>query len=277
MIITSAQHYKYTLPSGRQGFLLRLCNDKNQYGWGEAAPWPGLHKETLDEVQVELENLLPIPSNLFPTVSLAVDMAILDMLPRQQPTYTGPIFVNGLLYCNDPDVVRRTLWLKQNDYKTVKIKVGRGDIDTEAKILHQIYDVLGNKVTIRLDANCSWALDEAVYFAKQIRNISIEYIEEPLQYFSLLEEFYGLTSMKYAYDEHVTTASFNAIGLRALVIKPSVVGSIKETISLMQAAKKHALWPILSSPFDSSITIGWIIYLQQLYGIPKIPIGLGGS
>lgn len=79
------------------------------------------------------------------------------------------------------------LFFKLYGFKTVKIKVGR-DLDLDLAKLKLARSIMGDEVIIRVDANCSWTVDETLYFAERMRQYKITSIEQPLD----VEDIAGL-------------------------------------------------------------------------------------
>lgn len=79
------------------------------------------------------------------------------------------------------------LFFKLYGFKTVKIKVGR-DLDLDLAKLRLARSIMGDDVIIRIDANCSWTVDETLYFAERMRQYKVTSIEQPLD----VEDIAGL-------------------------------------------------------------------------------------
>lgn len=79
------------------------------------------------------------------------------------------------------------LFFKLYGFKTVKIKVGR-DLDLDLAKLKLARAIMGDDVIIRIDANCSWTVDETLYFAERMRQYKVTSIEQPLD----VEDIAGL-------------------------------------------------------------------------------------
>ncbi len=82
----------------------------------------------------------------------------------------------------------------QLGYRTFKLKVTADEYRQAIKSIRALNRTFGSRIELRLDANQSLTLDEAVEFARNIPTGSIAYIEEPLKEAELIGEFYAKTA-----------------------------------------------------------------------------------
>ena len=72
------------------------------------------------------------------------------------------------------------LWFyKLFGFRTVKIKVGR-DFEGDLERVAAARRILGDKVTLRADANCAWSAEEALRCAQRFRPFKIASYEQPV-------------------------------------------------------------------------------------------------
>ncbi len=91
------------------------------------------------------------------------------------------------------------LWFyKLYGFKTVKIKVGK-DLDLDLYRLRVARAVLGPNVTLRVDANCAWSLDETVHAAEQMRPFGVKSYEQPVP----ADQLEGLAAITKAIPEQI--------------------------------------------------------------------------
>lgn len=293
----------------RTGLLIRFQDENNHSGWGEIAPFPGLHRENLSTTEAQLlqsqktlrgHSLPPdLPQlngaferwleeyQLFPSVRCGVETAALNLLANAQgkplcallsPRYRSAVSVNALL-SGSPEEIRAQLpSLVAEGYKAVKLKVGRQKVHDDAEFVRQVRRALPGSVSLRLDANRAWQLREAVDFGKAIRDCSIEYIEEPLQIPSELNKFHAETGLVLALDEtlaEISPGDFRPFpGLAALILKPSVIGGFARTLQLARLAAIHQLKAVISSVFSSGVGLAAEAALAACVNEEDIPAGL---
>ena len=107
------------------------------------------------------------------------------------PKKLKPLPVNALLTSDLDDLKTLAEQLNEANYKAVKMKVGVKSIEEEIKRILILKTHLKQNISLRLDANRAWTLDEALEFASGIKGIKIEYCEEPLKNPEQLESFSG--------------------------------------------------------------------------------------
>jgi isochorismate synthase / 2-succinyl-5-enolpyruvyl-6-hydroxy-3-cyclohexene-1-carboxylate synthase / 2-succinyl-6-hydroxy-2,4-cyclohexadiene-1-carboxylate synthase / o-succinylbenzoate synthase len=149
------------------------------------------------------------------------------------------------------------------------VQVGRrGQLEDDAKVMAAVHHAVGHVVTLRADANRLWTLEEACRFAAclQASQTPLEYLEEPVSDPGLdLAAFVARTGIPVAADESLdarlvgpwhdhgrTDSRVDATDLAALVIKPSVIGSLENTAVLLRWARAKGLRCVISSAFETS-------------------------
>jgi o-succinylbenzoate synthase len=174
--------------------------------------------------------------------------------------------------------VDHAIALFSEGYNTFKIKVGRESIQKEVEILQQLRSALGPDNIIRLDANRSWTISEALQFANALKNIHIEYIEEPTHQIEQLKHFYQESGLPVALDETLNETSPEDLtlfdGIKVLVIKPTNMGGITKFFEWVRYAKKHQLSIVLSSAFESGFTLSILAELAALMNPGERAMGL---
>ncbi|PVZ68191.1 o-succinylbenzoate synthase [Pelagibaculum spongiae] len=257
----------------RNGWLVRL-QDEHSEGWGEIAPLPGFSQERAQDIPERLAQWLENPQQveLPPSASFGLSAAVNELLQAELTAPADiqccPLLLKDQLLVDkpfDPQLLQH--WTELGE---VKLKVGNDPSEDRQKLL-QLLQYFPGKV--RLDANQQWTFEQALQFAKDLPLQRISFIEEPLQNFSdtermyaQLQAFYQKTAMHFALDETVQQSGFKLQmlqGLRTLVIKPTLVGSISRCCSLAEQALQQQLQVIFSSSFESSLAVGQIAAMAQ--------------
>jgi o-succinylbenzoate synthase len=188
--------------------------------------------------------------------------------------------INGLIRGSLSDWVPEAERMIGSGYKTLKIKVGRINSILEARGIQDIRKSIGPEVKLRLDANRSWDLSTAIEFGKAVASADIEYIEEPMLEPVDLPRFFDACGIPFAFDETLhqimdPTISFESYtGLRALVLKPTLIACTARLIALVNQARENGVQPVISSSYESDVGL---IHLAQLAGSisgDKIAVGL---
>ena len=129
----------------------------------------------------------------------------------------------------------------------------------------------------RLDANRAWTLEDAIEFCTRVGPDKIEYIEEPVANANDHAEFIKASPIPLALDETLVENDFSQInlnGVKAIVLKPSLLGGFKATEKLIDIAKDNGILPVLSSTFESGIGVRSIALFAAKTGLLNIAAGL---
>ncbi len=301
LILSSCTAVRYQLPLryalhwgapplvSRCGFIMRLGDSERHYGYGEVAPFPGLHKENLQDVWRQWRGLQSVltgselPADLqsleggfenwleqyalYPALRCGLEMAALNLLAAVaqttlagllRPCYPRRLPVNALVV-DSAAIPVEIEHLLAAGYATVKLKVGRQALQRNIDSVRSARAALGTGGALRLDANRCWDLATAVRFGTAVADCGIEYIEEPLADPAQLARFYALTGVPVALDETLAAADPEVVeipaGVAALVLKPMVLGGFETTARLIRLARRHGLKSVLSSVFESGIGV----------------------
>jgi L-alanine-DL-glutamate epimerase-like enolase superfamily enzyme len=136
-------------------------------------------------------------------------------------------------------------------FTTVKLRVGFGRA-TDLANLQALREAVGDRLTVFVDANQAWGLEEAIAIAPVLRRHGVSIVEEPLAGDSLeqLEEFHRRTGLLVATGENVYGARALTPYLRSAavaVVQPDVTktGGLTEAFAACRLAAETgtAVWP----------------------------------
>lgn len=165
-----------------------------------------------------------------------------DRWPDQSIQYGGVI----------PFGKRKTLsallfFYKLYGFKTVKLKVG-DDSELDIFTVRKARELLGNRVVLRVDANCAWNYDQTVEFSNRAKGFNIASIEQPVP-FDRLDELVELTKVlqpEIVVDESLCTvdeaeklAAMKAC--RGFNIRISKVGGLIAAQKIVDIAQKNRI------------------------------------
>ncbi|MDG2380106.1 MAG: o-succinylbenzoate synthase [Pirellulaceae bacterium] len=242
-----------------------LVHSEVTNGWGDASPLPGFSVETFDDVLKALPGSeLEFP----PSLRFAIDSA--NNQPIIETDRVVP--VNALLMGDWDSVLSQAEAAAQADYRSVKLKVGRqSELISDIELVKTVDRILRPDQTLRLDANRAWRLEQAVEFANAVRDLNIEYIEEPTEFSNDLESFFAATEMPYALDETLLEQRdlLRYENAAALIVKPTLLGGVKMIRSLLN----WGLPLTFSSCFESGVGILNVARWAADYA-PHTPAGL---
>ena len=248
-------------------------------GWGEASPFPGLSRDTLETVQLELARLhnqsIELPKNLKGVHSLVYKWvasqssahgfgtALLDCMAQKTGVTLAQLLNQNMrrevpishLY-TDPDTLFDAVML---GVQTVKIKVGMGSIGDDIERIRSIRDLAGPDIQLRLDANGAWSEDEASQIISSIAEFKVCCIEDPVHPENLdaMARLRG-RGIDIAADEpiHSPAALQKIIDHQAAdvaVIKPMRVGTPLTALAMIALASDAGLDTFVTTTLDGAV------------------------
>jgi L-alanine-DL-glutamate epimerase-like enolase superfamily enzyme len=252
----------------REMVLLRLRDEEGLVGLGEAVPLSLRGGATTEQIARELRDLhesgaldridshgegpelLELPADVppvSPPARCAALTALLDLGEKRAAAGTGsrsgaigigqgrhdpgPIPCNATLVAGEPAAVAADAerWAAEG-LSTFKLKVGAGD---DVAQVSAVREALGPEARIRIDANGTWALEQARRVLRELEPLDIELAEQPVSQVEDAARLAWETCIPLAGDEDIAT---KADAERALVlgayrltgIKLSKVGGMAE-------------------------------------------------
>lgn len=291
----------------RSGLIIFVYESKGRTGIGEVAPFPGLHKEDLPNAQDHLYRVIEIVTGssipedfhqlrcwwnqiekpLPPSVAYGLEQALLLLLVQARgiplykllfKTYHSIVRVNGLLTGTFDEIIQMARQYINDGYGTLKLKVGQRSLDEDILIVKSVRSTIGSETGLRLDANRRWSLEESVRFGKAVFQYQIEYIEEPTKTIEELSYFYQQTGIPVAMDESLSelceSGSDWPFGIRAVILKPGLIGGIFKTMEIAIRAKDSQILPIISCAFQSGFSHAVLAQLSAGLADTEIAMGL---
>ena len=282
-------------------------DEPDQFGIGECGPLPGLSIDAIPEIDNHLEKIVNtinsqkkelfveqiielIPPH-FPSLTFAFETAAYDLvnggkrLIFDNNFHNGkPIPINGLIWMGNFEFMMQQVHEKiEKGFKCIKLKVGGIDFEKECAQLSHIRRVYKESITIRLDANGSFKVQEALARLERLSQYDIHSIEQPIKQgqremedlcrnspipIALDEELIG-------YDTHESRRELLArVRPQFIILKPTLHGGLSGCKDWIEAAEsRHIDWWITSA-LESNIGLNAICQFTANYPI-TIPQGLG--
>ena len=264
--------------SFREGLILQLQDNHQQFSYGEIAPLPGFSKESLQQAKTQIINLLDNglkkkkeDNTLYPSVNFALDTALQNIPLTQLANNLDTI---PLLQGDNNAVINH--YINLNHPSIVKLKVARQDVLKDVLLFNQLSQ-LNPTLKIRCDANQAWSTTQADYFFENIDKQQLDYIEEPTASHKLNLKLASQHQITLALDETLQNIDFNyqhTNCIKALVLKPSLIGSLERLQLFIDLAVRHKLLVHISSSFESIIGLQQLTALANTYR-KKCTISLG--
>lgn len=295
----------------RTGLLLKIKNETGQYGLGEIMPLPGWHAETVDQCEAEIKSILwavkgfTIPEHLeelsgrfaswytqlsrnsiTPSVRYGFEAATLHLLANARKCSIAELIsdsprqivsVNALVNGPQDAITKKVETSLAGGYRAFKLKVGKRSIKEDAQIAQSVRKQIGN-YPLRLDANCSWSLSDAIQFLHSIEDCNVEYIEEPLQNSNQLHSLHeNVPLARIALDESLMNITPEQLkkteGVTAIILKSPMFG-VENTMRFARRAQSLGMTPVISSPFESGVGLSMSVALTASINTTDIAAGL---
>lgn len=287
--------YRYSIPvdsqlilrdrflKRREGLLVQIrCKDHE--GWGEIAPLPGFSEESLEEAQIQTLQWLAdwdmarsrgekhSLDGLYPSVAFGLSCALAELKDKLQVQGN---YQSAPLCYGDPDELYEKLANIPGE-KVAKIKVGMYEANCDGLIADMFLEAIPN-LHLRLDANRRWSLEKALQFAAKVKpehRARIQFLEEPCKTQALSREFAAQTGIAIAWDESLREPNFQLQKephLNAIVIKPTLMGSLELCVTLIEQAHTLGIKAVISSSIESSLGLTQLARIAAQYTSNVIP------
>ncbi|HBL76057.1 MAG: o-succinylbenzoate synthase [Bacteroidetes bacterium GWF2_42_66] len=205
-----ARFKKYTLqfhrPAGtsrgtyntRDSWFIFL-EENGKTGIGECAPLPGLSLENPEEMNGKLiqvcEDIEFFSKNIqelieWPSIQFGLETAFFDLknggrrilFPSDFTEGKRGIPINGLIWMGNPEYMQQQIREKlEQGFRCIKLKIGAIDFETELALLKNIRKEFSAKeIILRVDANGAFKPEEALEKLKQLAELEIHSIEQPV-------------------------------------------------------------------------------------------------
>lgn len=310
MRISDCRIFRYRLPLAvpltlagravdeRDGVLVRIDSDSGASGWGDVAPLPGFSRESLEDAEAELAILGEIlrgaeirsrecvpAAATSPSVRFGLETALASLSAqmgreacRGLPRFDGAVPVSGLLAGSGAAIVAHARRLRDAGFRAVKLKVGMRPLPEDVALAQGVRAVLGDGIALRLDANRSWSLEQAVRFGHALGAAGVEYLEEPLGDPSRLADFFDATGIAVALDESLQELRPGDLeglrGVGAVVLKPTLLGGAARARAWIARARELDIRPVVSGCFESGVGVLALARLAWSATGNAVPAGL---
>ncbi len=283
----------------RDVWILQLVDsDGIVLGEGEVAPLWGLSKETRDEVLSELNRITDIDnfsevSSPVSSVQCALDAALagfhakqidFPFLPKNE---LSAIPINGLIWMDNIESMRIEARRKfEEGSRCIKLKIGALNFNDELNLIREIRS-WGNEeeLTIRVDANGAFTLEDALDKLNQLSEFNLHSIEQPIKA-GQLESMFKLCAespVPVAFDEEMIGKNpedfepFLSLDKPAyLVVKPSLHGGYTAAENWKTWADKHGIGFWITSSLESNVGLNhlanWVCKMK-LEGVQGLGTG----
>jgi o-succinylbenzoate synthase len=269
----------------RKGFMISIKNSAGVEGLGDIAPFPEIGSETFKDAEQALKNImldlkidltdiresfkeLLSNYNLLPSLRHGTEQALLNLICKEKNVTIDKLLglnLKRIININasigilpEDETIKKAKKIIELGFRTLKIKTGRDNFEEDYNRIKALRDEFGNDVNLRIDANGKWELDEAVKYLSKLKELNLEYAEQPV---SSLENFIKLKSrisVPLAADESIRTIKdaenfIKKNALDYLILKPMIIGGLLPTLEIIDLAENNNITPVITSSFESAI------------------------
>ncbi len=270
--------------SERRGLILELESEEGERGLGEAAPYPGLSLETLEQAERALVDLagagsplqgaelqdkgsilaLLAPLALPSSAAHALDQALLSILARHRGISPSHL-LHPVARTDVPEHAlalgpEEAVALTADGYTALKVKVGASCMCADEPRVAAIRRAVGDGVILRLDANGAWSAPQAIDAIERLAEHGIDSVEQPVAATDILgmRRVRDAVSVPIAADESVRNLEdlkrvVEADAADAVVVKPMLAGGVLAAHALCCAAARAGLAVSVTTSFESAI------------------------
>ncbi|MAV64508.1 MAG: o-succinylbenzoate synthase [Pelagibacteraceae bacterium TMED237] len=270
--------------SFRKGWYIKIFSNEH-VGIGEAAPIPGISKESHAEAGYAIQGFMVALKDVDYSVSIDEMLLLAEVHGCNVPSakFAMQAAVYSLFSQNSNKIISKFLNQESNDSiminsivhdnsrisiensRVLKIKVSDSNIYDIKDMIEKIYNSYGEKL-LRLDFNGGLDLSKAIRICKELESYNIEYIEQPVL---LLDDLYELrmhSGIPIAVDEillNYDTAEkiIKNAAADVFVIKPTLLGGFDDLKKVFQLANSEEIKIVITSAFETFIGQSFIGYL----------------
>lgn len=295
----------------KTSWFIKIWEEGNDevFGIGECGPLPGLSIDFVPDYDQKIEAFVHEFNNAnfskpdlsliydfipetFPSVRFGFETAMLDLKNGgERIIYKNDFLsgrqlpINGLIWMGDMDFMMGQISIKVGEgFKCIKLKVGGLDFDRECDVLQYIRKrYFRDNVTIRLDANGAFKLDQALYKLEAMNAYGIHSIEQPIKPgLKELEELCRKSPIPVALDEELLgkhTGEEKAQLLdwckpKFIILKPMLHGGFAGCEEWIKIAEERNIGWWMTSSLESNIGLNAICQFTANFPI-GLPQGLG--
>lgn len=293
----------------KTSWFIKLWDDQDptMAGYGECGPLPGLSMESLDDIEslltdslshirgasrdLSMADLSDRISPDAPSILFGLETALLDLqnggrriIFDNSFTKGKPIDINGLIWMGDLDFTMNQINQKiAQGFKCIKLKVGGLDFDKECDVLHYLRKrYFKDNITIRLDANGAFKIDEALFKLHELAKFDIQSIEQPIKPgLGVMEELCRKSPIPVALDEELIgvrkdqrESLLKRLNPQFIILKPTLHGGLSGSADWISIAERLGIGWWITSALESNIGLNAVSQFAANYSL-IIPQGLG--
>jgi L-alanine-DL-glutamate epimerase-like enolase superfamily enzyme len=266
---------------------IRLCDSDGLCGWGSVVPTAAITGDTAERINSDLSLIVKelvdvtitdvwqwraqVPSARLTsqTALCAVDVALHDLAARRAGQtmwqwlggkHANRVLTNKTISIDSPQqMAEDAINAVAKGYRALKIKVGV-DAEVDKQRLAAIRSVIDQDITLRLDANQGWSLEEALQMIPWCHDMCepVDFIEQPVAAADLaaMAEITRMSPIPILADESAMTfeqalAVINQSAAHALSVKLIKAGGVSEALRILELAHQQHIPCLMSCMFEA--------------------------
>jgi L-Ala-D/L-Glu epimerase len=281
-----------------ESIVVKVTTDDGVIGWGEAPPTHVITGDSLASIRYAVEAIIKpaiIGMSLLErdvlfhklqqclvgntSAKAAVDMALHDCIAQYagMPLYQllggarDTLETDYTVSVNTPsEMASDAAGYVKDGFRTLKIKVGKDDIETDIKRLQAVREEVGSSITLRLDANQGWDRKTAVRAISRMEDmgLAIELVEQPVAAADLKGLQYVAANVRtpimadeslFSPQDALTLLEMRAVDL--LNIKLMKAGGIQPALDIARIARSYDVECMVGCMIESRIGISAAAHL----------------
>ncbi|MDP2453743.1 MULTISPECIES: o-succinylbenzoate synthase [unclassified Kaistella] len=287
--------------TSKETYFLEIT-EGDKKGIGECGIFRGLSFEDVPEYEEMLQWLCDnINANKkllrkellhFPSIWFGYEQAMLNLqngedlyFPSDFSEGYSSLKINGLIWMGTAEFMQQQIEEKlEQGFGCIKLKIGV-DWKSEKEILKKIRQKFSKEdLELRVDANGGFSFEEAKVVLKELADLDIHSIEQPIKAGNVSEmaELCKNTPIPIALDEElIGVLNFEdkkelleKIKPQFIILKPSLVGGFSGTDEWISFAEEKGIGWWITSALESNVGLNAIAQYTFTKN-PKIPQGLG--
>lgn len=255
------------------------------------------YEDVLDAICSNINTgIFPDPEEFiaYPSIRMGLEMAYRsynaeDPMVLYHSDFTSgkkQLPINGLIWMGSVDFMQQQIEAKLNEgYTCIKMKIGTMDFQQEFQLLKALRNRFSeDRLTLRVDANGAYSLDQAQHVLEALSKINVHSIEQPIAagQSDAMAQLCAHTPVPIALDEALIgwnspeekAALLDQIRPQYIILKPSLLGGFAAAEEWIDLAKKNNIGWWVTSALESNIGLNaiaqWTAILQA-----NGPQGLG--
>lgn len=284
---------------------VQVSDSEGFVGWGSVVPTPAITGDSEEKIRDDLEEILRLlrrtplhhPRQWKQELDLthsysrsalsAVDVAIHDLVAHRSGrplwselggTESRVLATNMTISVDDPDVMAlRASEAVRDGFTALKVKVGPNSELDQKRVL-AIRRAVGERVSLRLDANQGWSEEEALkvipWFAQHCG--PIDFIEQPVKAEQLqaMQRITLSSPIPIVADESAMTLSqvkevLDKRAAHGISVKLIKAGGIAEACAILDMASEHNIPCLMSCMFECGAGLQAAVHIASIHPAVK--------